>query len=102
MDEHKKPCMTSTLMFLHQYSNEGEKFLDHTVTGDATWISYSNVETQKKKPHGVEAQWFAKTKEIQKNSSWQKANGYCFFGQKICFAGGFHESKSNSYISSVM
>lgn len=56
----------------------------------------------KKKTHGVEAQWFAKTKEIQKNSSWQKANGYCFFGQKICFAGGFHESKSNSYIISVM
>jgi hypothetical protein len=37
---------TSALMFLQQYNNDKEKFLDHVVTGDKTWISYSNNETQ--------------------------------------------------------
>lgn len=42
-------------------------------------------------------------KENQTNVPWQKANGYCFMGQKRCFsAGGIHESRSNSHIGSVL
>jgi len=36
--------MTPALMFLHLNNNKGEKFLDHIVTGDKTWIFYSNTE----------------------------------------------------------
>jgi hypothetical protein len=35
--------------------------------------------------HGVEALWFAKSNEIQKNSSWQQATGYCFLGTEKVF-----------------
>jgi hypothetical protein len=39
--------MASAPKFLQWYSNEGEKFLDHIVTGGETWISYSNGKAKK-------------------------------------------------------
>jgi len=57
---------------------------------------------QQKTISGVQAYWLTKTKEIQTNFSWQKANGYSFFGQKRCFAGGIHESRSNHHIKSLL
>lgn len=33
-------------MFLQQYNNKEEKFLDYIVTGDKTWISDSNNEVK--------------------------------------------------------
>jgi hypothetical protein len=46
-DEQKMQHKTSALMFLQRYNIEGEKFLYHIVTGDKTWISYSNNEMKK-------------------------------------------------------
>jgi hypothetical protein len=40
----KKQHKTSALMFLQQYNNKGEKFLNHIVIVDKTWISSSNNE----------------------------------------------------------
>jgi hypothetical protein len=45
-EQKKKQHKTPALMFLQQYNNKGEKFLDHIVTRDKTWISYSNNETK--------------------------------------------------------
>jgi len=39
---------------LQQYNNKVQKLLDHILSGDETWISYSNVETRKQ-IHGLEA-----------------------------------------------
>jgi len=39
--------MTSAPAFLHRYNNEGEKFLDHFVTGGEIWINYSNGDANK-------------------------------------------------------
>jgi hypothetical protein len=71
---NKKSSMTSGLTFLQRYNNQREKFLDHIVTGDKTRNSYSHFAT-KKTINGVPAYWLTKTKEIQTNFSWQKANG---------------------------
>jgi hypothetical protein len=46
--------MMLVLIFLQWYNNQGEKFLDHILTGDKTWVSYSNIDL-KTKIHGVEA-----------------------------------------------
>jgi hypothetical protein len=46
-DKQKVQRMTSSPKFLQWYSNEGEKFLDHVVTGGETWISYSSCKAKK-------------------------------------------------------
>jgi len=45
-EQKKKQHKTSALMFLQQYNNKEEKFLDYIVTGDKTWISDSNNEVK--------------------------------------------------------
>jgi hypothetical protein len=32
--------------FLEQYHKDGDGFLNHIVTGDETWVSFLNVETE--------------------------------------------------------
>ncbi|XP_023231979.1 uncharacterized protein LOC111631874 [Centruroides sculpturatus] len=38
-DDHKTKRLGSALSFLTQYDQEGDKLLDHIVTGDETWDS---------------------------------------------------------------
>jgi len=52
--EKKKKHGALSLTNLQQYNNKAQKFLDHSVTGDETWISYSNVK-MRKQIHGLEA-----------------------------------------------
>jgi hypothetical protein len=44
-DFHKTQRMVSALTFLQRYHDEGDEFLDKTVTGDETWVKFVNVET---------------------------------------------------------
>ena len=39
-ERHKLKWQASTLDFLTQYSEEGENFLSHVVTGKETWVSH--------------------------------------------------------------
>jgi phosphoribosylaminoimidazole-succinocarboxamide synthase len=41
--------MASALTFLERYHKDGDEFLNHIVrvTGDGTWVSFVNVETEK-------------------------------------------------------
>jgi hypothetical protein len=32
--------------FLERYHKNGDEFLNHAVTGDETWVSFVNVETE--------------------------------------------------------
>jgi hypothetical protein len=45
-DDHKTRCMGVALNVLVQYHNEGDKFLNHVVTGDETWISHVTPENK--------------------------------------------------------
>ncbi|GFT49575.1 HTH_48 domain-containing protein [Trichonephila clavipes] len=38
-DEHKPKILGNALSFLERYSNEGNDFLSHIVTGDETWVA---------------------------------------------------------------
>jgi transposase len=55
MDEQKRAARDIILNVPSAIQqHKAQKFLDHCVTGDETWISYSNVETRKQ-IHGLEA-----------------------------------------------
>jgi hypothetical protein len=45
--DHKKALSDIILNVPSAIQEQGQKFLDHIVTGDETWISYSNLETRK-------------------------------------------------------
>jgi hypothetical protein len=43
---HKTKRMGAALDFLTRYDSGGEKFLDHVVKGDETWVSCKTPETK--------------------------------------------------------
>ncbi|GFY19459.1 histone-lysine N-methyltransferase SETMAR [Trichonephila clavipes] len=45
-DERKTKRLGSALSFLERYSNEGDDFLSHIVTGDETWVAYVTPESK--------------------------------------------------------
>jgi len=45
-EEHKLEQQATTLDFLTQYSEEGENFLSHVVTGNETWMSHEAPESK--------------------------------------------------------
>lgn len=44
---HKARRMEIAHSFLSPHEEEGEEFLDKIISGDETWISFINVETEK-------------------------------------------------------
>jgi hypothetical protein len=46
-DDQRKKRMGAALTFLERYHRNGEKFLDHTVTGDETWVSHFTPESKR-------------------------------------------------------
>jgi histone-lysine N-methyltransferase SETMAR len=45
-DDHKAKRMGSALKFLTRYAQEGDEFLDSSVTGDETWGFHHNPESK--------------------------------------------------------
>jgi hypothetical protein len=45
-DEHKMKWQASALTFLTRYSEQGDDFLNRTVTGDETWVSHVTPESK--------------------------------------------------------
>jgi len=45
-DQHKEQRMSSGRAFLDRYRQDGDDLFSHIVTGDETWISYTNAETK--------------------------------------------------------
>jgi hypothetical protein len=45
-DAHKEKRMATVLTFLKRYHKDGDEFLDHTVTGDETWIAHITPESK--------------------------------------------------------
>jgi len=46
-DDHKTKRMGSALKFLTRYAQEGDEFLDSTVTGDETWGFHHTPEVRR-------------------------------------------------------
>jgi hypothetical protein len=45
-DDHGKKRMGATLTFLERYHRDGDKFLDHIVAGDETWVFHFTPESK--------------------------------------------------------
>lgn len=45
-DQHKEQRMRSARQFLERYRQDGDDLFSHIVTGDETWISYTNAESK--------------------------------------------------------
>ena len=73
-------CGSRTII-LERFENEGEEFFSHLVTGDETWISYTNVESKQKS-----MQWChsssPKTKKFKQAPSIRKMMATAFWDQK--------------------
>jgi histone-lysine N-methyltransferase SETMAR len=46
-DEHKKKRLAAAHPFLQRHQTEGDQGFDHIVTGDETWIAYTNIESKR-------------------------------------------------------
>jgi hypothetical protein len=46
-DDHKNKRMGTSLKFLERYHRDGDKFLDHNVKGDETWVSHFTPENKR-------------------------------------------------------
>ena len=44
---HKENRLRAAQLFLERYHREGDELFSYIVTGDETWISYSNTETKR-------------------------------------------------------
>ena len=49
--EHEAKCMESALTFLQQYHDDGDEFLDQTITGDEIWVAHIIPETKQQSMH---------------------------------------------------
>jgi hypothetical protein len=44
--EHKTQQMASAFTSLERYHKDGDESVNHTITGDETWVPFVNVETK--------------------------------------------------------
>lgn len=87
-DEHKTKRLGSALGFLERYSNEGDDFLSHIVTGDETWVAYVTPESNNSQWNGGIQHPLGKS-----NSSSPENHVHCLLGQTGCVVGRFSASR---------
>jgi len=87
--------MGSALKFLTRYAQEGDEFLDFTVTGDETWVYQHTPESKQQS-----LQWrhthSPRTKKFKTSISVKKIHGVRFLKQKRHSPGRLHASWRNS------
>jgi len=80
-DEHKQKRLAAAHQFLQHHQIEGDQSLDHIVTGDETWISYTNMESKRQS-----MQWrhssSSKAKKFKQASSVRKIMVTIFWDRK--------------------
>ena len=77
-DEHKQKRLAAAHQFLQRHQIEGDQCFDHIVTGDETWISYTNIESKRQS-----MQWrhssSPKAKKFKQESSVRKIMATVFW-----------------------
>jgi hypothetical protein len=87
----KKQYVTSALMFLQWWNNEREKFMDHTVKVMRPGFLTAMVKWKNNQQYGSTV---VCQNQINSNKCFMATD---FWGQKRCFVGGIHESRSNNH-----
>jgi len=80
-DEHKQKHLAAAHQFLQRHQIEGDQSFDHIITGDETWISYTNIESKRQS-----TQWrnssSLKAKKFKPASSVRKIMATIFWDRK--------------------
>jgi len=80
-EEHKLKWQASALDFLTRYSEEGDNFLSHVVTGDETWVSHATPESKQQFMEWRHTSSPTKTK-FKQTTSTQKITCTVFWDRK--------------------
>jgi len=78
-DDHKARRIVLSVTHLARYADQGSKFLQCIVIGDATWVNHAVRET-KKKIHDVQTTVISFCKEIQSSAVNKEDYGNCLLG----------------------
>jgi hypothetical protein len=64
-------------LFLERYHKDGDEFLNHVVgvTGDETWVSFVNAETEEQSKQWMHTHSQNKPKKFKQTNVCQKADG---------------------------
>jgi hypothetical protein len=81
---HKTQRMASGFTFIERYHKDDDEFLSHIirVTGDETWVSFVNLETNEQSKQWMHTHSPNKPKKIKEKYACQKADVTCFLGQE--------------------
>ena len=84
-------------MHLARYADQGSKFLQCIVIGDATWVNHTVRET-KQKNHDVQTTVIFFCKEIQSSAVSKESYGNCFLGHNGVFLPYFIDRRDTANV----
>jgi exosome complex RNA-binding protein Csl4 len=102
---HKTRRLPLTLNILRLYHKHGDEVLNRIVrvTGDETWVSFVNVETEEQSKQWMHTHSSNKPKKFnQALSACQKADCNCFLGQERNADGETRASRDHSNVRNVL
>jgi hypothetical protein len=81
-DDHRKKRMGAALKFLERYHRDGDKFFDHIVTGDETWVSHFTHESKRQSLEWHHPQSPSKPRKFKQTLSTRKIMATVFWDRK--------------------
>jgi hypothetical protein len=81
-DDHRKKRMGAALKFLERYHRDGDKFLDHIVTEDETWVSHFTPESKRQSLEWHHPRLPSKPRKFKQTLSTRKIMATVFRDQK--------------------
>jgi histone-lysine N-methyltransferase SETMAR len=81
-DDHRKESMGAALTFLERYHRDGDKFLDHIVTGDGTWVSHFTPESKRQSLEWLHPRSPSKPTKFKQTLSTRKIMATVFWDRK--------------------
>jgi hypothetical protein len=93
---HETQRMASALTFLHRYHKDGDEYPSHIVrvTGDETWVSFVNAETEEQSKQWMQTHSPNKPKKFKH----QKDYGNCFLGQERSADGEIRATRDSYFL----
>jgi hypothetical protein len=83
----QKKRMGAALTFLERYHRDGDKSLDHIVTGDETWISHFTPERKRQSLEWHHPRLPSKPRKFKQTFSTRKIMATVFLGPERCPSG---------------
>jgi histone-lysine N-methyltransferase SETMAR len=81
-DGHRKTRMGTALMFLECYHQDGDKFFNHIVTGNETWVSHFTPESKRELLECHHPRSPSKPRKFKQTLSTRKSMATIFWDRK--------------------